>query len=80
MTTTASESVLTSVRSLLPAIAATAADVDRNGAVDPQVITHLHAAGYFSLLQPRAFGGLEAEPDDYLTATRELSSACMSTG
>jgi len=80
MTPSASESVLTSVRSLLPAIAAAAADVDRNGAVDPQVITHLHDAGYFSLLQPRAFGGLEAEPDDYLTATRELSSACMSTG
>ncbi|WP_319449897.1 MULTISPECIES: acyl-CoA dehydrogenase family protein [unclassified Mycobacterium] len=75
-----SQSVLSSVRSLLPAIAAAAPDVDRNGAVDPQVISNLHDAGYFSLLQPKAFGGLEAEPDDYLTATRELSSACMSTG
>jgi 3-hydroxy-9,10-secoandrosta-1,3,5(10)-triene-9,17-dione monooxygenase len=77
---TSTQSVLSSVRGLLPEIAAAATDVDRNGAVDPHVITRLHDAGYFSLLQPQAFGGLEAEPDDYLTATRELSSACMSTG
>lgn len=80
MTESASGAVLGAVRALLPTIAAAAADVDRTGAVDPEVITQLQEAGYFSLLQPRAFGGLEAEPDDYLTATRELSSACMSTG
>jgi 3-hydroxy-9,10-secoandrosta-1,3,5(10)-triene-9,17-dione monooxygenase len=75
-----SQSVLDSVRALLPVVAASAAEVDRRGAVDPQVIGLLHDAGYFSLLQPPAFGGLDAEPDVYLTATRELSSACMSTG
>lgn len=80
MTAGAASSVLSSVRSLLPTIAAAAADVDRTGAVNPEVIGQLREAGYFSLLQPRAFGGLEAEPDTYLTATRELSSACMSTG
>jgi 3-hydroxy-9,10-secoandrosta-1,3,5(10)-triene-9,17-dione monooxygenase len=80
MTESSSQTTLAAVRSLLPSIAAAAADVDRHGAVDPQVITDLHDAGYFSMLQPKSFGGLEAEPDDYLTATRELSSACMSTG
>jgi 3-hydroxy-9,10-secoandrosta-1,3,5(10)-triene-9,17-dione monooxygenase len=65
---------------LLPEIAAAAADVDRNRAVDPRVIKHLHDAGYFSLLRPQAFGGLASDPDEYLTATRELASACMSTG
>lgn len=44
------------------------------------VIARLHDAGYFALLQPPDFGGLDADPDIYLTATRELSSACMSTG
>lgn len=72
--------MLAAVRVLLPSIADAAADVDRNAAVDPQMITKLHDAGYFSLLQPAAFGGLAAEPDDYLTATRELSAACVSTG
>ena len=47
---------------------------------DPHVIARLHDAGYFALLQPPSFGGLDAHPDDYLTATRELSAACMSTG
>ena len=74
------QSVLSAVRALLPDIAAAAEGVDRDGAVNPQVLRNLHDAGYFSLLQPASFGGLDAEPDDYLTATRELSSACMSTG
>lgn len=75
-----SQSVLSSVRDLLPDVAAAAADVDRTGVVDRAVIARLHEAGYFALLQPPDFGGLDADPDIYLTATRELSSACMSTG
>lgn len=74
------QSVVDSVRALIPDIAAAAGAVDRNRTVDSEVIARLHDAGYFSLLRPKAFGGLDAEPDDYLTATRELSSACMSTG
>lgn len=73
-------SVLTSVRALLPEVAAAAADVDRTGAVDPRIVTRLHEAGYFALLQPPEFGGLDADPDEYLTTTRELSAACTSTG
>jgi 3-hydroxy-9,10-secoandrosta-1,3,5(10)-triene-9,17-dione monooxygenase len=80
MTGNSTESVLSAVRTLLPAIAASAADVDRTGVIDPRVIADLHDVGYFSLLQPNSVGGLEAEPDDFLAATRELSSACMSTG
>lgn len=80
MSVNAVQSVLSSVRSLLPTIAAAAAEVDQRGAVDARVITDLHEAGYFSLLQPAEFGGIQADPDDYLTVTRELSSACLSTG
>jgi len=72
--------VLSSVRDLLPEIAAAAADVDRTGVVDRAVIDRLHDAGYFALLQPPGSGGLDADPDVYLTATLELASACMSTG
>ena len=74
------QSVLAAVRAELPGIAASATDVDRLGAVDPGVLGRLADAGYFGLLQPTSFGGLEADPDDYLTATRELSKACTSTG
>lgn len=74
------ESVLTAVRALLPAIAESAADVDRNGAVDPGVIARVQDAGFFSMLQPTSFGGLQVEPDEYLAATCEISAACTSTG
>ena len=72
--------VLESVRALIPDIAAAAADVDRNRAVDQQVIERLHDTGYFALLRPQGSRAPVGEPDDYLTATCELSAACMSTG
>lgn len=80
MSQNSAQRVLAAVRAELPGIAASATEVDRVGAVDPDVLSRLAEAGYFALLQPRPFGGLEAEPDDYLTSTRELSRACTSTG
>jgi 3-hydroxy-9,10-secoandrosta-1,3,5(10)-triene-9,17-dione monooxygenase len=74
------ESVLGAVRPLLPAIAAAAADVDRDGAVYPDTIAGLAEAGAFSMLQPALFGGMEADPDTYLAAVREVAAACTSTG
>ncbi|ALI26502.1 putative hydroxylase [Mycolicibacterium fortuitum] len=74
------QNVRGAVRQALPAIAAAAADVDRTGAVDPSVITDLHDAGFFAMLRPKAFGGMEADPAEYLAATRDLSAACTSTG
>jgi 3-hydroxy-9,10-secoandrosta-1,3,5(10)-triene-9,17-dione monooxygenase len=71
---------VSAVRALLPEIAAAADRVDRYGAVAPVIVERLHDAGYFALLRPPAYGGLDADPDEYLTATRELSAACMSTG
>ncbi len=48
--------------------------------MDQDVIDALHEAGYFALLRSRAVGGLDADLEVYLTATRELSTACTSTG
>lgn len=74
------QNVRGAVRQALPAIAAAAADVDRTGAIDPAVITGLHDAGFFAMLRPKAFGGMEADPAEYLAVTRDLSAACTSTG
>ncbi|WP_409435351.1 acyl-CoA dehydrogenase family protein [Mycobacterium sp. SMC-14] len=68
------------VRALLPAIAEAAADVDRNGAVHDDIIDGLHEAGFFAMLRPAAFGGMQAHPDEYLTASRDIAAACTSTG
>lgn len=74
------ENGLDAVRPLLPAIAAAAADVDRDGAVHPDTIAGLQDAGAFAMLQPRSFGGQQADPDSYLAVIREISAACTSTG
>ncbi|OCB10007.1 acyl-CoA dehydrogenase [Mycobacterium vulneris] len=74
------QNVRAAVRQALPAIAAAAAAVDHTGAVDPSVISGLHDAGFFAMLQPKAFGGIEADPAEYLAVTRDLSAACTSTG
>lgn len=74
------QSVRSAIGRLLPVIEGAASDVDRSGAVDASVIARLHDAGFFAMLRPRAFGGLEADPVEYLAVVRELSAACMSTG
>ncbi len=36
--------------------------------------------GFFRLLQPRRYGGYEADPIDFYTAVRDIASADGSTG
>lgn len=74
------ESVLDTVRPLLPAIAAAAAAVDRDGAVGRDTVAELRDLGAFAMLQPASFDGKEVGPDHYLAVIREISAACTSTG
>lgn len=74
------EGVLAAVRPLLPAIAAAADLVDRDGAVGTDTIAGLRDAGVFALLQPESFGGPQSDPDGYLGVVTEISAACTSTG
>lgn len=74
------EDVVDAVRSLLPTVAAAAAGVDAAGAVQPDAVARLQDAGVFTLLQPREFGGRQADPDTFLTVIRNIAGACASTG
>src|SRR5689334_15602708 len=74
------QTVRSAIGELLPVIDRAAPEVDRNGAVDASVIARLHEAGFFAMLRPKMFGGLEADPVEYLRVVRELSAACMSIG
>ncbi|KLO26913.1 acyl-CoA dehydrogenase [Mycolicibacter heraklionensis] len=74
------ENVSAAVRPLLPAIAAAAATVDRDGAVASDTVAALRDAGVFALLQPEDFGGHQSEPETYLTVAQAISAACTSTG
>lgn len=49
-------------------------------AVPIDSIKALEGTGFFRLLQPAAFGGIEADPMTFYTAVRLIASACGSTG
>ncbi|MDN5894538.1 MAG: flavin-dependent monooxygenase [Nocardioides sp.] len=72
--------VLEAVRPLLPGIAKRARQTDELGAVPSETIAELRDAGLFRMLQPRPFGGAEADPVLFYEVVRELSAVCGSTG
>jgi 3-hydroxy-9,10-secoandrosta-1,3,5(10)-triene-9,17-dione monooxygenase len=73
-------SVLDGVRDLLPTLRDRADEAERLRVVPEASIKDLESTGFFRLLQPKRFDGFEADPIDFYTAVREISSACGSTG
>jgi 3-hydroxy-9,10-secoandrosta-1,3,5(10)-triene-9,17-dione monooxygenase len=75
-----SQAVLDGVRDLLPTIRERADEAERLRVVPEASIKELEEVGFFRLLQPRRFDGLEADPVDFYTAVRDVATACGSTG
>ncbi len=75
-----SQAVLDGVRDLLPNLRERADEAERLRVVPEANIKELEETGFFRLLQPRRFDGLEADPVDFYTAVRDIASACGSTG
>ena len=75
-----SQAVLDGVRDLLPAFRDRADEAERLRVVPEASIKELEETGFFRLLQPRRFDGLEADPIDFYTAVRDIAGACGSTG
>ena len=72
--------VVAGVRDLLPVLRERAQETEDARVVPADSVKALEATGFFRLLQPARFGGLEAEPVTFLTAVRLIASACGSTG
>src|SRR6478609_9281746 len=75
-----SQAVLDGVRDLLPTLRERADEAERLRVVPEASIKELEETGFFRLLQPRRFDGLEADPIDFYKAVRDIASACGSTG
>ena len=56
-----------------------AAEVDRDGRFPEESVGALRELGMLGLTLPKAVGGLEGTPADFLSVTRELASRCAST-
>jgi 3-hydroxy-9,10-secoandrosta-1,3,5(10)-triene-9,17-dione monooxygenase len=72
--------VIDAVRELLPVLRDRAQEAEDGRVVPAESIKELEGTGFFRLLQPSAFGGLEADPLTFYTAVRLIASACGSTG
>ncbi|MFI1379578.1 acyl-CoA dehydrogenase family protein [Embleya sp. NPDC020886] len=74
------QDVLDRVEALLPALRERAQVTEDARRVPTASVAELRAAGFFDLLQPKRFGGMEADPIHHFTAVRAIASACGSTG
>jgi 3-hydroxy-9,10-secoandrosta-1,3,5(10)-triene-9,17-dione monooxygenase len=72
--------VLEAVQDLLPGIAARADACERDRRVPVETIAELKEAGVFAMLQPKRWGGLEADPVEFYEVVRTIASVCGSTG
>ena len=70
--------VVAGVRDLLPVLRERAQETEDAREVPADSVKALEETGFFRLLQPARFGGLEAEPVTFLTAVRLIASACGS--
>jgi alkylation response protein AidB-like acyl-CoA dehydrogenase len=67
------------VRAVLPQIAANATRAEEERRVPPENITLLKETGLFRAFQPRIYGGLELQVEDYGPCLVSLAGACGST-
>src|SRR4051812_10656321 len=74
------EDVLAAVRALAPALRERGGETEAQRRVPGTSVSDLEEAGFFRLLQPRAYGGLAADPAVFYTTVKEIAKACGSTG
>ncbi len=72
--------VLDAVRDLLPALRDRAQETEDLRRIPDESIKGLQDTGFFRLLQPARYDGVEASPVDFYRGVRLIASACGSTG
>jgi 3-hydroxy-9,10-secoandrosta-1,3,5(10)-triene-9,17-dione monooxygenase len=74
------EGVLAAVGDLLPALRERAQETEDLRRVPDENVKALQDSGFFRLLQPRRYDGIEASPVEFYRGVRAISGACGSTG
>jgi len=80
MSDDAGQQVLAAVGELLPGLRGRSAEAEAQRKIPAASIKELQATGVLRLLQPRRYGGHEANPTVFYTAVKMIASACGSTG
>jgi len=76
----ATATALDHVRDLLPSFRERAEEGERERCVPAESVKELDAIGFFRMLQPRRYDGLEGDPLDFYEGVRLIASADASTG
>ena len=76
----AQSEILAGVGALVPAIAASAEEIERSGRLPRPIVDALVRAGVFKLCVPRSLGGLETDVETLLVVLETLAAADGSTG
>jgi 3-hydroxy-9,10-secoandrosta-1,3,5(10)-triene-9,17-dione monooxygenase len=74
------QSVLAGIDELLPRLRETAPATEERRKLLDETVTALEEVGFFKLLQPEQWGGMQCDPTLFYEAVRRLASACGSTG
>jgi 3-hydroxy-9,10-secoandrosta-1,3,5(10)-triene-9,17-dione monooxygenase len=74
------QSVLDGIDELLPKLRQRAQETEDLRRLPDATVSELQEIGFFKLLQPQQWGGLECDPAVFYEAVRRLASACGSTG
>ncbi|WP_344036603.1 3-hydroxy-9,10-secoandrosta-1,3,5(10)-triene-9,17-dione monooxygenase oxygenase subunit, partial [Mycolicibacterium alvei] len=74
------QAVLAGIDELLPVLRERAQATEDRRAIPEETLSALDEIGFFKLLQPEQWGGLQCDPTVYCEAVRRLASACGSTG
>jgi 3-hydroxy-9,10-secoandrosta-1,3,5(10)-triene-9,17-dione monooxygenase len=72
--------VLSAVDEVLPLLRERAQQVEDDRRLSEESVKDLVGTGLFRLLQPKRYGGYEADPLIFYTAIRRIAGACGSTG
>jgi 3-hydroxy-9,10-secoandrosta-1,3,5(10)-triene-9,17-dione monooxygenase len=73
------EDLLERARTLGPALRQRAAEADRLRRIPDETIADFRQAGFFRMLQPKAYDGLEVEPSTFFDVQATVATACPSS-
>ncbi|MGH3470018.1 MAG: acyl-CoA dehydrogenase family protein, partial [Thermocrispum sp.] len=80
MNDSSASTVLAAIDELLPVLRERAQDAEDARRIPDESIKALQETGFFRMLQPARYGGLETDPVSFYTAVKRIASACGSTG
>lgn len=73
------EMLVQRAKDMVPKLKARVTEAEANRQIPAQTIAEMKAAGFFRILQPKAYGGYEMDPEVFYDVCMTIAEGCMST-